>query len=240
MPSDRIEAVPLYRMVQERLISQIEDGTLKPGAALPNEFQLADQMGVSQGTVRKALIDLEKLGVIERRQGRGTFVKTETPERSMFHFFRLSTGDGARIVPKTHHVQLSTRTASPAERAAFEEVTLDRVFEISRQRRYEDRPLADEIIVLRGDFFSGLETPQDLPNALYPFYQEAFHISILRAEERISAVPASESEAQALAVAVGAPLLKVDRRARDIRDRPVELRRSLFVTGDLTYDVDLS
>ncbi len=240
MALNRIEAVPLYQMVRERLISQIEDGTWRPGIALPSEFQLGAQLGVSQGTVRKALIDLEALGVIERKQGRGTFVKAETPERSMFHFFRLSKSDGERIAPLTLQSRIRERDASRAEKQAFQSSADLAVVEIRRHRRFEDRPLAEETVILRADFFPGIALRDDLPNALYPFYQQEFHISILRAEERLSAIAASKTQAKALDVEPGAPLLKVERKARDIRDRIVELRQSVFVTGDLTYDIDLS
>ena len=240
MALKRIEAVPLYQMVRERLISQIEDGTWRPGVALPNEFQLGDQLGVSQGTVRKALNDLENLGVIERKQGRGTFVKADTPERSMFHFFRVSKPDGKRIAPETLQIHVSERPATRAECESFEINGPLRVVEIRRHRRFEDRPLAEETVVLRSDLFPGISEDSDLPNALYPFYQQQFHISILRAEEKLCAIAADEGQAEALDVPPGAPLLKVERRARDIRDRPVELRQSVFVTTDLTYDVELS
>lgn len=240
MALNRIESVPLYQMVRERLISQIEDGTWKPGAALPSEFQLGDLLGVSQGTVRKALNDLESLGVVERKQGRGTYVKTDTPERSMFHFFRLSTPDGQRIAPETLQSRISDRPATEAEQLSFETETPLIVTEIKRQRRYDNRPLAQEIVILRSDLFPGVVAQTELPNALYPFYQQEFHISILRAEEKLCAIAANKGQAKALEVAPGAPLLKVERRARDIRDRPVELRQSVFVTTDLTYDVELS
>jgi len=240
MTLNRIEALPLYQMVRERLISQIEDGTWRPGIALPSEFQLGEALGVSQGTVRKALIDLENLGIIERKQGRGTFVRTTTPERSMFHFFRLSKAGGERIAPETIQTRISERASTAAERAAFEVAGALQVTEIRRRRRFEDRPLAEETVVLRSDLFPGLAERTDLPNALYPFFQQEFHISILRAEEKLSAVAAGTAQARALDVLPGAPLLKVDRRTRDIRDRPVELRQSVFVTTDLTYDVELS
>lgn len=235
-----LEAVPLYQMVRERLISQIEDGTWRPGVALPSEFQLADQLNVSQGTVRKALIDLEKIGIIERKQGRGTFVKTDTPERSMFHFFRVSTADGKRIVPETLQSRISDRPATIDERASFEVTKALVVTEIKRHRRFENKPLAQETVVLRSDLFPGMAARPDLPNALYPFYQQEFHINILRAEEKLCAIAATIDQAAALEVEPGAPLLKIDRRALDIRHRPVELRQSIFVTSDLTYDVELS
>ena len=66
--------VPLYLQVCELLTRRIADGAWKPNTTLPNEMDLARDMGVSTGTVRKALEKLEADRLVVRRQGRGTFV----------------------------------------------------------------------------------------------------------------------------------------------------------------------
>ena len=65
----------LYIQVRDHLAQQIARGALKPGMLLPNELELADQLGVSLGTLRKGLEALEKERLITRRHGRGTFVR---------------------------------------------------------------------------------------------------------------------------------------------------------------------
>ena len=64
----------LFEEVQKRITEKIREGVWKQGEAIPNELELADLFGVSQGTVRRALHELVSQGVLLRRQGKGTFV----------------------------------------------------------------------------------------------------------------------------------------------------------------------
>jgi len=66
--------LPLYAQIKSVLIRRIAEGEWPDGQALPSEWDLASQMDVSQGTVRKALGELVGEGVLFRRQGLGTFV----------------------------------------------------------------------------------------------------------------------------------------------------------------------
>ena len=71
-------AGPLYQQVYDAVMARIISGELAPGVMLPSEFDLAAQYAVSQGTARKALSKLELSGLVERHQGKGTFVATTT------------------------------------------------------------------------------------------------------------------------------------------------------------------
>ena len=65
---------PLYLQLRDALAERIARGEWKPGTVLPAEGNLARELGVSTGTVRKALDLLESEHLLSRRQGRGTFV----------------------------------------------------------------------------------------------------------------------------------------------------------------------
>lgn len=68
--------IPKYRRVRDQLYGEIRSGKLAPGQLLPTEAKLMELLGISRHTVRQALSELESDGVIERIQGRGTFVTT--------------------------------------------------------------------------------------------------------------------------------------------------------------------
>jgi GntR family transcriptional regulator of arabinose operon len=68
---------PKYQRIRDHLYSEIRAGRLAPGQSLPTEARLVESLGFSRHTVRQALAELENDGVIERVQGRGTFVTTE-------------------------------------------------------------------------------------------------------------------------------------------------------------------
>ncbi|MGI9406656.1 MAG: GntR family transcriptional regulator, partial [Hyphomicrobiaceae bacterium] len=104
--SERLDARPLYLQVQELLTRRISSGTLGPGAALPNEFQIAGELGVSQGTVRKALDALAAARLVVRVQGKGTFVVEQTPEEVHFRFFNIFDATGQRVLPESRETKV--------------------------------------------------------------------------------------------------------------------------------------
>lgn len=230
---------PLYRVVIDTIVDRIATGELPPGAMLPSETQLGAELGVSQGTARKALIELENRQLVQRIQGRGTFVTVRTPETSLFNFFRLRNPDGTQVRPELVEEHVARRSATPEETAAlFGEP--DEVVEVERVRSLNGQRVAHEISVVPARMFPGLYERAPLPNTLYVLYQQAYHIIITRAEESLRATLADAPVAKALEIAAGSPVLRVERQAIDVLDRCVELRRSHCVTEDQVYAVSLS
>ena len=228
--------VPLYQHVYDTIIARIVDGELGAGAMLPSETDLGRELGVSQGTARKALMALEQRGILQRRQGRGTFVATTTPESDHFHFFRLRRSDGSEATPALESETVTRRAGTANECAVF---GCEEVFQISRGRSIDGQTIVREISTLPTTLFPGLTDRAPLPNALYALYQQAFSIVIAEADEQLHAVLAEPEDAAMMSVSVGSPLIEVRRRAIDISDRVVELRLSRYLTEDLHYSVTL-
>ena len=237
-PMDDAPALPLYRHVYETILARIVNGELRPGVMLPSETALGEEMGVSQGTARKALMELERNGIVERRQGRGTVVATTTAETDHFHFFRLRHADGSDAAPALANENVTRRRANAAERAACGGA--GQVHAIDRIRSIDGRHIVREMSAVPVDLFAGLEGHAPLPNALYAFYQHTYGIAIARADERLRAVLADDEDAAEMDVAAGEPLIEVTRHAIDLSGRVVEIRRSRYVTDDLAYAVTLS
>lgn len=238
--ADKLQATPLYQKVGELLSNRIDEGYWQAGDMLPNEFELARQFDVSQGTVRKAMGTLESRGIVERRQGRGTFVTTNTDERSFYHFFRLAMPGGERVTPKPYSENCEKRKASQHELSRFGTTKPMDVFEIIRVRTVGDTRASHETMIVPCDLAPNLfSSHRPLPNSLYPHYQQQYGTMVLRAEEYIAAVPASAAVASALQVANGSPVLEVTRTAHDIKERVVELRISHFRSDLFNYNVTL-
>src|ERR671939_784529 len=107
---------PLYRQVRELLVRRLAEGVWQPGQLLPSEGQLAAELGVSQGTVRKALDSLTAERLLVRRQGRGTFVAEHDEQRILFHFFKLMPDAGTPSFPESCIVSVRTAEADSSER----------------------------------------------------------------------------------------------------------------------------
>ena len=91
---------PLYKQVEEHVKQLIVEQRWKPAEMLPNEFQLAAEMNVSQGTIRKALNSLTDNKILIRKQGVGTFVSEDTAQNSLFRFFPIIADGKSPELPK--------------------------------------------------------------------------------------------------------------------------------------------
>ena len=78
---DPASPTPLYAQLAERLRAAIAAGDLAPGELLPSVRQLAVRLRLNPGTVVQAYRDLEAGGLVELRQGSGTYVRELTPNR---------------------------------------------------------------------------------------------------------------------------------------------------------------
>jgi GntR family transcriptional regulator len=230
---------PLYRQVYDDLLRRIARGAWKPGEALPSEQALAREFGVSQGTMRKVLDVLAAENLLERRQGRGTFIAQNTQERTLFRFFRLARPGGERLTPARGVERVRVRASRTEDRSRLGLAQGARVVEIERLRLVDGRPVIREIIVLPAALFPGLERHCPLPNTLYSLYQTHYGITIVSAVEELSATAATAEDAADLGVSPGDPLLMIDRIGLCLEDLKVEWRVSRVRTSDVVYAVTL-
>lgn len=240
-PPIRPGAGPLYLQVRNAIVGRIASGAWPPGTALPSEQGLARSLGVSQGTVRKALDALAAGNVVVRQQGKGTYVATHSPERALFHFFHLIGEDGSRVLPDGRVIACRRRRADDAETAALSLGPREWVIRIDRVRNLAGRPAIVERITVPARLFQDLGRPggPPLPNTLYKLYEEQYGITVARAVERLRAAAATGTEARLLGVNAGAPLLEIDRVAFALDGTAVEWRVSRCDTRRHHYIANL-
>ena len=230
---------PLYRQVRDTLVRRLIEGAWTPGMLIPSEFQLAAELGVSQGTVRKALDSMTADNLLVRRQGRGTFVALPEESRILFQFFRLVADDGERLFPESEVLERASQRANAVERDRLGLAPGARVWRIERVRRLGGRPVIVERIALPQARFERFGDLAEIPNNVYALYSEAFAITIGRASEKLRATAADATVAARLACAEGQALLSVERTAFALDDTPVEYRESLCLTDGFHYRADL-
>lgn len=229
---------PLYLQVKATLLRRLVEGVWQPGTALPSEGQLAAEIGVSQGTVRKALDELAAENIVVRRQGRGTFVAEHDERRILFQFFKLVPDDGERRFPESAVLDVAIGEADEAECTALGIDRTVRVVRIRRLRSFQAKPLVLETLSLPQHLFPGLETAP-VPNNLYSLYARRYGVTIAHAREKLKAVALLPDDATLLGVAPGSPALKINRVALSLDGSPVELRVSLCLTEEVHYLSDL-
>src|SRR5262245_7340346 len=109
MTADRFFVRPLYLQLRDALADRIATGEWKVGAALPNEQELARELDVSAGTLRKGLELLERDRLIIRRRGKGTFVNNPTGPAELARFTNLRASTGERVLGELSSVEIERR-----------------------------------------------------------------------------------------------------------------------------------
>jgi GntR family transcriptional regulator len=229
---------PLYRQVKDAFLKRMGDGTWPPGFALPSETQLAAELGVSQGTVRKALDELTAEHLVTRRQGVGSFIAEHDETRILFQFFKLKPDDGGQAFPDSQVIDADEVDGTPEELAELALAPGSRVIRIRRVRALSGKPVVAERIVLPATLFPGL-THQAIPNNLYALYAGAYGVTVGRAREKLKAISLERSDATLLGVPTGCPALAIDRLAYALDGTPAEWRRWVCLTDDMHYLSDL-
>ena len=185
---------PLYKQVYHVLVRRIAEGAWRPAEALPSEQALAAELNVSQGTVRKALDVLAAENLVQRHQGKGTFVAEHTQEHALFRFFRLArpNTDGERVAPESTKARCKRRTATGAEVQRLHLAKGATVIEIKRARIIDGVPAVSERIIVPLSLFPELDQNPALPNTLYSLYQSVYGVNITMAKEELRAVAANK------------------------------------------------
>jgi len=219
---------PLYQQIKSLIVRSLQAGEWRPGEAIPSEIELAARFKVSQGTVRKAVDELAAENLLLRRQGKGTFVATHAEERVQYRFLRLTPDQPELAGPVQREFLDCRRLRAPADIARLLQIKSgEMVVEVRRVMHFAGKPVVLDDIWLPGHLFKGLtaERLSDYKGPMYGLFETEFGVHMIRAEEKIRAVSASEQEAALLKIQVGAPLLSVERLAHPYDDQTVALRR---------------
>lgn len=234
---DRRSHVPLYHQVAEQIQEAIGSGDLPPGARLDNEIALADRLGLSRPTMRRAIQELVDKGLLVRKRGVGTQVVPGRVQRELaltsLHDDLATTGRCPTTRVLTN--QVVEATAEIAAELGVEAGTSLRLLE--RIRLADGEPLA----VLRNWLPVDLIEPSDtdlVDHGLYELMRTTGrHLSVAR--QRIGARGADAAEARALGLRKGAPVLTMQRSAYDDSGRAIEYGDHCYRPDAYSFEVTL-
>lgn len=215
---------PLYMQVYDKLVSMIANGTWKPGEMIPNEIQLARDVGVSVGTMRKALQVMVDRALLSRHQGRGTYVadqekRAETPYDNL---------RDARLAPLNWRVLKSEMSIGEADAAEASALALRTGAPVIRLRRVivDDATGSSmlEYSTLPQHRFPGLTLEKS--NQSLPIWMLARRSGVLLgvATENVELFLTTAREAKSLNVEPGESVLQLTRVILSLENVPIEFR----------------
>jgi GntR family transcriptional regulator len=217
---------PLYRQVHSLIRSRIEAGEWGSGGPMPGEADLSRQLGVSVGTVRKALDMLARDRVVVRARGRGTFVQedgTWRPEPGLRLYDRrgkplraqFTVTEAATGIPTASEVKALGRSRN-AEPAAL-------VLRVQRDWSLADALLCRETITVDATRFADLPRHIEMAGETFAdIYAEQFDCPVARFEWTMAPIVAEDPLLKAFEPSRRACALQVTRIALDADGRPFE------------------
>lgn len=212
------KGIPLYLQLKDLLLNDIKNN-YKPGEIIPPEHKLEEQYQVSRITVRKAIEQLERENIIEKKQGRGTFVLEQK-----ILYDANAIGSLTQRLSKQNHI-LETKSIEfeiiEGEHYVKNLLKCEKLLAIKRLRLLNKVPFALMINYL--DFYKvpNLEKKFNI-ESLYTFLKEEYQIDFYNAQETLEAKAPNEEECKQLNIKDHTPLLSLDRLSFDKDNNPLE------------------
>ena len=222
-------SLPLYIQTAERLIREIAAGHLLDGSRLPPEREMAQELGIAVGTLRKALGSLEEKGLLERIQGSGNYIRAKADVDSVYSFFRLERVRGGGL--PTAEILSVERMKKP--KAAPEFGVSPEADRIRRLRRLDRDVIAIEEIWLDGVY--GPLREADLLDSLYLTYKDRLGIVIASVEDRIGVADAPSWSDPAFGPRPGERCGFIERISWTAAQQSVEYSRTWFDQAKARY-----
>jgi GntR family transcriptional regulator len=221
--SKKARSVPLHHQVFLVLQDGITESRYAPNEALPSEEELAKLFGVSRVTIRSAMEKLDALGLVERRQGVGTFVRELSGPQPLTIPMVDLRARSREIVRTTiaHVVEFGFEPAPQHVRTHFQ-AGPDELFQRAVRVRYmRDRPIM-QVTTYVPEIIGRQFSQNDMEGSSLYAILERFGITFASGEQIVTAAAADPVVAERLNVAIGAPLLKVVRVHFDAIGRPIQ------------------
>jgi len=221
---DTKSKLPLYDQIERNLRDLIVNGQLKPGEAMPGEWELVALYKVSRLTVRRALDELVRQNWLEKKHGVGTFVRQ--PIMASIAASKLSFTEQMRSIgrePSSRFVSQNVIPATDKIARALRISEADPVLEIIRVRQADNVPILFETACLSTKHFPGLERHDwSKDESLYKVLSEEYDVTISIMDHTIKPVALTETEARYLKAKAGTPAILSQIIARTSSGEPVE------------------
>jgi GntR family transcriptional regulator len=231
---DLESVVPLYHQLLAVLHQWVNGSDVRPGDPVPTEVELCERFGISRGTVRRALQTLVDEGLVQRRQGKGSFVVRPRLRQQLTRLMSFTDAMLERgMVPSSRVLGLEVEPATAVKAQFLQIATGAPVIHLSRLRCADGNPVCLESSVMPEALCPGLAKHDLSSVSLIQVLARDYGIILTKTEGWLTPVIAKQEEAALLQVSSGSPLLLLETIVGKQDDVPVLLTRGLW-RGDCT------
>ncbi len=227
-----LSPVPLYNQLKELLRKRILDGTYAPHSRMPSESELGTIFQVSRITVRQALNDLQKEGLIFKIHGKGTFVAKPKAFQNVSKLQGLAeslSSLGYEVINQLQSIRHLPASALVAQRLALPAGS--RVTEIRRVRLVNREPVSLEVTYVPVELGTELEKADLVTRDIFLILENDCSVNLGHADLAIDAILAESDLVRALKVEEGAPIMRIERLTYADDGKPVDFEY-LYYRGD--------
>lgn len=210
----------------------IERGEYAPGSRLPSEHELCAHYQVSRSTVRQALNEMLREGVVYKAHGRGTFVSDRRPFRDVSALEGLSealSAQGHSVSNRLQSFRLVSADTHLALQMKVQEGTV--LAELARVRLMKGKPVSYEVTFCAQEIGERLLSAELKSRDILVILEEDFDLLISHADIQLKAIGASTEVANMLEIPVHEPLLRIHRTVMGSDSSPV-LYEQLYLHGE--------
>lgn len=234
--------IPKYLQISAWLKEAIQIGRYPLGGKIPSEIELSRICQVNRNTLRQAIAELTKTGLLTKKKGQGTFVTASEPSALKHQLNRITSfGQELSAAGVQEHTRLLKKGIEKPSKRAARALTLgpeSQVIAIRRLRTGDDLPLIYEETYLPVELFDGI-LEMNLTGSLYEIFTHTFNTVLARCEQTITAVNLNGDIARSLRLKKGAAALHLESVTYNDHNMPIEFLRGYFRGDKYAFAVEL-
>lgn len=237
---DNSNVVTLYEQIKSVIKDDIINGVYNPGDQLPNEKQLCEQYNVSRITIRRALKELSKEGLIEIRQGKGTFVSKEKLDIKI-----LDLGGYTDTLESLHHnvkMQIIEKPVIKADKEVASALNIkegDEVLKLKRLVLDQNDPLSIDIAYFPLSLYPNIIDKITDNISTFNLIKKDYKITMARAYKEFGVVLAQDEYSELLECTPGEPLFSIKKIIYDIDNKPVHYSTYYVLANKVKYYINV-
>jgi GntR family transcriptional regulator len=229
---DQNSPVPLHTQFEGLIKEKVQSGQWKPGEQIPSERELMRLAGISRATVRQTLSSLVNQGILQKNQGRGTFVtqtRYEQPLQIVYSFSEQLRSIGVKLKDEVLEQKVQAAPSELAQQLRIK--TDDPVIHLKRLRSIQNTPMMVSIAYIPFALCPDL-LHETFDTSLYVLLATKYNMPIISATDRLESIACDSNTAQLLGVPRKTPLMYIERIATTTNNVPLHIGYN-YIRGDM-------